>query len=457
MLASRRRILGGLLAAAALGGCSLFETKVVRRPPRGFDESAARPPVVFVHGAFGSRLRDARSGREIWPVGSTELLFSSYASLELPLDPDSGEALADGVVAHDIFEEVGNLSFYGSLLEALRLAGGYRRAAAGAPVEDASLRQYAYLYDWRRDFAEAAQGLDALIEQIRQDYAQPDLKVDLVVHSSGGLVARYFMLYGAAPLADAGATTPTFAGAAKVRRAVAIGVPEIGIARAAQSLVSGEPIGLNRVWPSTLITSHTAFQLLPHGDDAWLVDRSGRLLPADAYDPALWREHRMSIYDHEIRSRARHDHGGGAAGRGHVALLERAFTARLERACSFRDAIRAAPLPAGLPYYVIAGDCRPTLARLVSEPSGRRHYLRTAPSDIHWPEQGVDYTRLMLEPGDGMVTLASAQARPTWPTDPQSRYRMALDARGERLVCASHNQLAVNRDCQRALLLALGA
>jgi hypothetical protein len=457
MKTARRRVLAGLLSAAALTGCSLFETKVLRRPPRGFDSGPARPPVVFVHGAFGSRLRDSRSGREIWPVGSTELLFSNYASLELPLDPDSGEALADAVVAHDVFEEVGNLSFYGSLLEALRLAGGYRRATAGTPVEDGSPCQYAYLYDWRRDFAEAAQGLDALIDQVRQDYAQPDLKVDLVAHSSGGLVARYFMLYGAAPLAAAAASTPTFAGAAKVRRAVAIGVPEIGIARAAQSLVSGEPIGLNRVWPSTLVTSHTPFQLLPHGDDAWLAERSGRLLVADAYEPALWREHRMAIFDSDVRSRARHDHGGGAAGRAHVALLERAFVARLERARRFRDAIRAAPLPAGLPYYVIAGSCRPTLGRLVVEPSGRRRYVRSAPLDIHWPEQGVDYTRLMLEPGDGMVTLASARARPTRPTAAQPSYRPALDAQGERLVCASHNQLAVNRDCQRALLLALGA
>ena len=457
MKTARRRVLAGLLSAAALTGCSFFETKVLRRPPRGFDAAAPRPPVVFVHGAFGSRLRDTRSGREIWPVGTTELLFSNYAELELPLDPDSGEALADSVVAHDVFEEVGNLSFYGSLLQALRLAGGYQRAAAGAPVADGLPRQYAYLYDWRRDFAEAAQGLDALIEQVRQDYAQPDLKVDLVAHSSGGLVARYFMLYGAAPLAAAGEAIPTFAGAAKVRRAVAIGVPEIGIARAAQSLVSGEPIGLNRVWPSTLVTSYTAFQLLPHGDDAWLADRSGRLLAADAYDPALWREHRMAIFDSDVRSRARHDHGGGAAGRSYVALLELTFVARLERAKRFRDAIREAPLPAGLPYYVIAGNCRPTLGRMVVEPFGRRRYVRTAPLDIHWPEQGVDYTRLMLEPGDGMVTLASALAQPTRPIAPQYRYRLALDAQGERRVCASHNQLAVNRDCQRALLLALGA
>jgi hypothetical protein len=454
----RRAVLGGLLATVAAGGCGLLRSGPLSEPPAGFDRAAWRPPVVFVHGTFGSRLRNRASGREIWPVGTPELLFSDYAELELPLDPATGEDLPDAVVATAVFEEAGSLDFYGSLIEALSRAGGYRRELPGNSVDDTQPRQYAYLYDWRRDLADSARGLDAFIEQIRRDHADPGLRVDLVVHSSGGLLARYFLLYGDRPLAAAGPLEPTLAGVPKVRRVVAIGVPEIGLAHAVQSLSVGESIGLNRIWPSTLATSHAPFQLLPQGDDAWLLGGDGRpFLQADAFDPGFWREQQLSVFDPLVRDHARHQRGRGPAGRAHLAALERAFEVRLARARRFRDALRAAPLSRELPYFVLAGNCRATLARLVLERRGERAHLRSTPGDVRWPQRGVPYPRLMLEPGDGIVTAASARARPRMPPPGAPRTPAVISPRWERLVCASHNQLVVNVETQRALLLALGS
>ena len=456
MKPARRRVLGGLLSAAALAGCGLTSPRAIREPPAGFDRKAPHPPVVFIHGAFGSRLADGSSGREIWPVGAAELLLSNYAALELPLDPDTGEALPDTVEATAVFEEAGNFDFYGSLLDALARAGGYRRAVPGNPVDDGQPRQYAYLYDWRRDFAEAARGLGAFIERIRADHGDPGLAVDLVVHSSGGFVARYFLMYGDRPLAPAGPLEPDFAGASKIRRVVAIGVPELGLARAVESLCFGETIGLNRVWPSTLTTSHAPFQLLPHGDDTCLVGGDGKPLPLELYDVEAWREHGLSVFDSMVRERVRHEAGGGVAGRTRLGLLERAFAARLARARRVRDALRVAPLPRSIPYFVIAGDCRATLARLVLERRRERSFLRSTVSGIQWPQRGVPYPRLMLEPGDGTVTRASARGRPRMPAHGRPRPVSPINPRWERYVCASHNQLAVNNDCQLALLEALG-
>lgn len=456
MKPARRRMLGGLLSAAALAGCGLIPSRALREPPAGFDPRRPHPPVVFLHGAFGSRLVDRASGREIWPVGAAELLLSSYAALELPLDPETGEALPDGVEATGVFEEAGTFDFYGSLLEALAQAGGYRRSLPGSPVDDGQPRQYAYLYDWRRDLAESARGLGAFIERIREDHADPRLAVDLVAHSSGGLLARYFLMYGDRPLAPEGPLTPDLAGAAMVRRVVAIGVPELGIARGVESLCFGETIGLNRVWPSTLATAHAPFQLLPHGDDACLLGADGGPLPLDLYEVEPWREHRLAVFDPLVRERIRHEAGGGSAGRARLALLERAFGARLARARRVRDALRAAPLPRSIPYYVIAGDCRATLARLVLERRGGRSFLRSSPAAIEWPQRGVPYPRLMLEEGDGTVTAASARGRPRMPAGGHPRPVPPISPRWERHVCASHNQLVVNADCQRALLEALG-
>lgn len=457
MDADRRAVLGGLLSSAALAGCGLVRRRPLSEPPEGFDPTVWRPPVVFVHGAFGSRLHDRASGREIWPVGTQELLFSDYASLESPLEPATGEDLPDAVVATAVFEEAGSLDFYGSLLEALALAGGYRRAEPGTAVDDGRPRQYAYLYDWRKDLASAARGLDAYIAQVQRDHGDPGLKVDLVVHSSGGLLARYFLLYGDRPLAGSGPFVPSFRGIARVRRVVAIGVPEIGLAYAVNSLVAGETVGLNRIWPSTLATCDAPFQLLPHGDDAWLIGSDGRSMPHDAFEPSFWREHRLSVFNPLVRDHARHLRGGGAAGRAHLATLERAFDLRLARARRFRDALRAAPLPRELPYFVVAGDCRSTLARLVLETRGERTFVRSAPGEVRWPQRGVPYLRLMLEPGDGVVTAASARAKPRIPPPGLPRTPAVISPRWERLVCASHNQLVVNLDTQRALLRALGS
>ncbi|MEN8205545.1 MAG: hypothetical protein ABFS24_05990 [Pseudomonadota bacterium] len=43
---------------------------------------------------------------------------------------------------------------------------------------------------------QSARELDQFIEQIRKDYGAPELQVDLVTHSMGGLIARYYLRYG---------------------------------------------------------------------------------------------------------------------------------------------------------------------------------------------------------------------------------------------------------------------
>ncbi len=311
------------------------------------------------------------------------------------------------------------------------------------------------LYDWRRDFSRAARELDALIEQVRADHGDPGLKVDIVAHSSGGLVARYFLLYGARTL-DEGLAPVDFSGAAKVRHVAAIGVPEQGIARAVSALVEGEPVVLNRVYPEVLATSHSTFQLLPHGDDVWLLDGGGRPVDGDSCDPQLWRDYRMSIFDPALRARVRARAGGRRAGRARLALMEKGFQCRLQRARLLREALRAAPVPASVAYYSIGGDCRSTQARVLLERTAGDWHARTRPEDVHWRSPELDYQALMLEGGDGMVTRASVSCQPGWPTSTEPPQPPAANWAARDFVCASHNQLVVNTDCQRALLRALG-
>jgi hypothetical protein len=138
-----------------------------------------------------------------------------------------------------------------------------------------------------------------------------------------------------------------------------------------------------------------------------------------------------------------------------LSLLERGFDLRLDHARRFRAAIRAAAIPADVAYYTIGGDCRPTQARLLVETPGGRPAVRTWPKDVHARRAGLDYERLMLEQGDGMVTRSSSACSPGWPGDGQPHASPAKDWRWQQYVCASHNKLVVNTDCQRALLRAL--
>ena len=454
--ADRRKVVLALGASAAAAGCRVLSPGPLEDTPRWFDPTAPRPPVVFVHGAFGSRLRDRRSGEEIWPKDLGDLLVSSFDRLALPLDPETGDAAPDDTYADDLFEHAGTVEFYGSLVTMLVEAGGYRREVPGTPVESGAARFYALLYDWRRDLSRAAAQLDALVEQVRRDHGDPSLKVDLVAHSSGGLVARYFLLYGGRAL-DEHPVPPDFAGASKVRHVAAIGVPELGTARAAAALVEGEPVVLNRLYPEVLATSHSTFQLLPHGDDTWLLDAMGRPVGGDSCDPGLWRHYRMGVFDPTLRARVRSQGDGNRAGRDRLALLEKGFYFRLHRARRFREALRVASVPATVGYYSIGGDCRPTQARLLLERTAGDGHARTRPEDVHWRSPDLDYRALMTEGGDGMVTRASASCTPAWPVATTRVPRPASNWASRDFVCASHNQLVASTDCQRALLRALGA
>jgi len=83
-----------IAAGVTLAGCA-----VPGRPPLGpiyatTRENGGQPPLVVIPGAFGSSLRDRRTGREIWPGTNPQLLVSNYRALELDIDPDTLEPLA---------------------------------------------------------------------------------------------------------------------------------------------------------------------------------------------------------------------------------------------------------------------------------------------------------------------------------------------------------------------------
>lgn len=103
-------------------------------------------------------------------------------------------------------------------------------------------------------------------------------------------------------------------------------------------------------------------------------------------------------------------------------LLERYFEKHLERARRFVWSLTV-PVQYPVPLIVFGGDCELTSARLLVEEVDGESILRLWPREVTRPVPGVNYGRLMLEPGVGLVTKASLLGRTTLdPSIPRHRY-----------------------------------
>jgi pimeloyl-ACP methyl ester carboxylesterase len=449
---TRRQVIA---SALALAGCATLDPQpALHKVYGGVRPGESQPPLVFIPGAFGSTLRVRHGGREVWPASDSQLLFGNYRGLELPIDPVTLQPLDDGVEAYAVFREGLGRDFYGRAIEALQRIGGYRLCMPGSKPSATDCGLYPYLYDFRLDNVTAAAGLEALIQRIKRDHGDPGLRVDVVAHSNGGLLARYYARYGAAALPDEGPFVPDGAGARNIRRLLLVGTPNLGTAQPILSLLRGEEVGLRRIPPEVMATCPGAMQLMPHPRVPWLADIKGRPVEADLYDIRTWRDFGWNVFDPRVAERVRARHGGGAEGTRYLAVLREYLAKHLQRGRRFAEALTAEPGSGEPGVTVFGADCELTLSRLVLERVGDVAYARERVSDILSPGN-VDYEAVMFEPGDTVVTRSSllgwTPARFTAPRDPYG----SLSVAHVHLFCERHQQLTGNATLLDNLLHAL--
>lgn len=405
-----------------------------------------QPPVILVHGAFGGRLCD-RNGKEQWPGSVLDLVFKDYSSLSLPVSheevPDASSQSVCGMT-----DTVAGRDFYGKIDSTLIESGGYKLTAPGTPVGDEQRRYYQFVYDWRQDNYRSAVQLDRLVNQIRHDHQKSDLKVDIVAHSMGGLLTRYWLRYGIADVLNDNEFPITNSGAGKARRVILVGTPSLGSTSALQQLLRGGHFGVNTIKPEVLLTFPSGYQLLPHPIVDSVLGSDGDSLDRDIFDLAIWQALEWGPYDPALRQRLR------AAGRTEqdIAALEHYTGIHLERARRFVWSLTVENPGRSYELVVFGGDCNPTPARIVIEDTEGSSYVRLWPDEITEPRKGVDYEALMLEPGDGAVTKASLLARTMLdPSIPRHRYSdFPLDY--SVMFCEDHGQLPGNLTFQDNLL-----
>ena len=418
-------------------------------------ESTPRPPVILIPGALGSRLAVAETGREVWPGSMRRLLMADYAALALEIDPDTLEPLPGPLVVSGLTDRAIGRDFYAAILKVLETASGYRRHAPGQAPLPGQRHYYVFAYDWRQDLVASVRQLDALIESFRADYGDPELQVDIIAHSMGGLIARYYGRYGTDDVLDDNEFPVSNRGAERMRWVVLLGTPNLGAVGAFQTLAEGYAIGLSRIPPEIVATFPSTYQVMPHPINTWLVTADGRQLERDHFSSFFWRRFEMSVFDAQVQARiTRH-----AAGEAEAAALVQTYAAwfdkRIERARRFVWSLTVPEPEPKVRFIIFGGNCHLTPARIVVEKFRGDSVLRFRPGDIRDRRPGVDYEALMLEPGDGAVTKASLLARQALnPTVARHRY-IYFPMDYAFFLCVRHDRLTGNVHFQDNLLHAL--
>ncbi len=351
-----------------------------------------RNPIILIPGILGSRLIKSETGRVVWGSFS-----GGYANPKNPEDArlialpmqegTSLNQLTDSVVSNGTLDRIKvklfglpiEMSVYIDILAALGI-GGYRDEQLGkegvVDYGDDHFTCFQFDYDWRRDNVENTIRFHEFLLEKRA-YVQTelenrygiknyDVKFDVITHSMGGLLARYYLRYGAVDLPTDGSLPPiTWAGGRYVERVVLIGPPNAGTAKALFDLIRGRKFGflLPKYEPALLGTMPAIYQLLPRGRHGALVDAVTGEKVDDILDPILWekmawglaapdQDHVLQILLPQITD---------AAQRRRIALDHQKKC--LSRAKQFTKAldIPASP-PGGLDIYLIAGDALPTPA-----------------------------------------------------------------------------------------------
>ncbi len=370
-------------------------------------EGMDRNPVILIPGIFGSQLKDLESKIIVWGQFTGRDVLANFSAqqlrlLSIPMEEGKDfKDLRDTVIPSGVLEVVKvrllglplHMNAYKDMTDGLEL-GGYYGANSKQGVGSKYDTAFSFGYDWRRDLVDSAKQLHAFIQE-KKKYLQKryeevygvkdyDVKFDIVAHSMGGLVARYYLLYGGADLpADGSLPKVTWAGARDIGKVVVVGTPNAGYLDAFTELVQGMVFspGVPRIEPATVGTWSTLYEMMPVASLGMLVDEKGE--PLDLFDPAIWIRMKWGLADpRQDKELAKLlPDVTNPAKRREIALDH--LTKSLARARQFTDAVGVDAIPpTGLGLHLFVGESIPTNGRAtVDEKTGKMKIVEQVPGD----------------------------------------------------------------------------
>jgi pimeloyl-ACP methyl ester carboxylesterase len=414
------------------------------------DMGGTRPPLILIPGFMGSRLRDPHTHKIAWGTMANVLMGGDTDDLALSIDPSPDGVPGESLVPYQIYGSLWGVDYYRAVLRSLKEAGGYQIGDIDHPRPGDNA--FVFIYDWRRDNVETARRLADTIENLKRARGNPSERFDLVAHSQGGLIARYYIKYGADDVLASGPPfVPTMAGAPNVNKVILIGTPNQGCLESLRILHLGVKKGFRPMRPEVVFTMPSVFQMLPLPGLAVFVDTRGAPLPLDLYDTATWEREQWSVFAPETQKRIARRLAADEAGMArHNGVLRRFLEERLDNARRFHEAIDAPEIGgARVEYHAFGSDCRSTRkVAIVRRRPGAPELLF---DDERIPGQGIRerLAGVLYGPGDGVVLMQSllgisSSAQPE-PVEFSSAF----------FVCGQHGVLPNNTVFQNNLLYLL--
>lgn len=319
-----------LISSVLLSACSTT-SKDRENLKRLYDKSAQyhapdRNPVIVIPGILGSRLVEEKTGTTVW--GAFRKDFADPGSddgarlIALPLTADltdhhdnganhfiATSVRSDGVLEHLEVSLAGipiSIQAYAGILNTLG-AGGYIDEELGMTSVDYGTDHFTcfqFHYDWRQDIPSNAARLKSFIDekrlQVQQNYKEDygienaEVKFDIVAHSMGGLLSRYFARYGASDLESLDPNVVPWTGTEDVDRIILVAPPNAGSLDAVDQLINGFNTGrpVLPFYHQALIGSFpSVYQMLPRARHQPLIWDGDTNAPVqDILDPILWED-----------------------------------------------------------------------------------------------------------------------------------------------------------------------
>lgn len=311
-------------AIGSYNSCKVYDKPLFGNIARKSAEyqGPARNPVIVIHGFLGARLKNHVTGKTVWGDFTGREAFNGYSNEHLrQLSHPMGEGkrldqLKDNVYAYKLLSKFNvkllgiqfHVDAYNKLIQILTIAG-YVPSHRPLPEGKKFYSLFTFYYDWRRDLPENAKRLDHFISKKRK-YLQHeyeklyglknfDVQFDIIAHSMGGLLSRYYLRYGGDDLpADGSLPDLEWKGSKYIDKLIIVGTPNAGYLDTCVELVNGLQVDPRAPAypPSVIGTFATYYQMLPLTSTRSVIEKgSGKNI--DMFDIRNWIKYKWGLAD----------------------------------------------------------------------------------------------------------------------------------------------------------------
>ena len=373
-------------------------------------EGIARNPVIIVHGFLGAKLIHPKTRKNIWGnfrLSDEITAFPPERSRMLavpmthgrPLHKLDSSAVVKGLMEDAKVRVFGmniSLPSYSSLIKILTDAG-YCAENKALPKDKTIKNLFLFGYDWRRDLPSNAALLAKFIakkkafmqKQFKKKFGieNYDVQFDVIAHSMGGLLSRYYLRYGGADMpADGSIAKPTWAGSKQIDKLLIVGTPNGGYLDTVLEMTRGMRVdsAAPMVAPGILGTWATYYQMMPPTSTRSVIYKDDPTKKGvDIFDPKVWIDLKWGLADpkHDKTLKVLLPTVKKASARRKIALEH--LTKCLKRAKQFTDTMRVtASPPDDVKLFLFLGDAVQTNRRAtVDRKTGKLHVFDQDPGD----------------------------------------------------------------------------